>query len=148
MSRPITAEASVSPVRAVKGARAVVSSPIRRGAHPEDDEDSSVHEQEPNETHSVDRLYNMAVGFRKKSLNDKAQLCFELALEKDASHVPSMTGLASLLQFKNPEESKRLFSRATSLILGPKTLPGEALARLSSAGLKSTRSQLQEDVVG
>ena len=84
------------------------------------------------ENMSVDRLYNTAVAFRRNKSIDRAEEAFRKALEKDKNHVPSLMGLASLIQSKDPSESKVLFNRATGFICGPPSLPGEAFGRSRS----------------
>jgi tetratricopeptide (TPR) repeat protein len=106
---------------------------------------------------SVDRLYNTAVTFRKNKNIERAEEAFRKALDSDNNHVPTLLGLATLLQTKDPAESKALFNRATGFICGPPSLPGEGFIRsrstpiaakpmvqLSSHRLVSAR----EDIVG
>ena len=78
------------------------------------------------ESMSVDRLYNTAVVHKKKNSLTVAENAFSLALDQDPNHVPSLLGLANLLQSKDPVRSKELFNKATGFICGPQSLPGES----------------------
>jgi hypothetical protein len=104
---------------------------------------------------SIDRLYNFAVSHRKKNELDLAEIAFREALEMDHNHVPSLMGLASLLQTKDPTTSKALFNRATGFICGPPSLPGEGFNRARSVpnplfnlGTFSSSRRPGEDVLG
>lgn len=104
---------------------------------------------------SVDRLYNTAVAFRKNKNFERAEEAFRKALDLDKNHVPSLMGLAFLIQTKDPAASKALFNRATGFICGPPSLPGEGFFRTRSTPvskpipeLASHRHTAREDVVG
>jgi hypothetical protein len=109
----------------------------------------------PSEKMSIDRLYNFAVSHRKKNALDLAEAAFREALEMDHNHVPSLMGLASLLQTKDPQTSKELFNRATGIICGPPSLPGEGFVRsrsvpkpMANLGALASNRRPTEDVLG
>uniref|UniRef100_A0A7S0M5P6 Uncharacterized protein n=1 Tax=Cryptomonas curvata TaxID=233186 RepID=A0A7S0M5P6_9CRYP len=109
----------------------------------------------PAEKMSIDRLYNIAVSHRKKKAIDLAEMAFREALEMDQNHVPSLLGLASLLQTRDPATSKALFGHATGIICGPPLLPGEGFNRarsvpkpLSNLGAFASSRRPGEDVLG